>query len=376
MNKNKIIQNKFKSWGINKRELPSSNEVLKREIISRFPTEAEKIISSKRSPLIWLPITFTAVAMFVLFINFSGYLDNVGKQNTQTQLQTESVSTSDFYKSTISPVPPYGGEQLPISDTREFLKISYNASLRTRNVSDLRIKIESIIRNLGGRIDYSNSGEKNGYINFAISKSNLESLKIGVKDLVWTKFYNEQINSQNLLSEKQTIEENQKQAEEKLNYSQTERAQIIGNHNYRISSYQARIISLDTEINTLNIEYQLATPARRVEIINKINQLQAEKSTIQLEITNENKNYQEKINKINSQIKNAQENLKGIQLQDVNLLNNVATVNGIISLSWISLWVMADIYLPGSLLAWVLFLAAFASFLWYRHSIRAPYLDF
>jgi len=378
MNKNKIIQNKFKSWGINKKEIPSGNEVLKREIISRFPTEPEKIISSKHSPLIWLPLTFTAMAVFVLFVNFTGYSNNVGKQDTQTQLQTEPAPTSDIYKSTVSTMPFYREEGSSISDTREFLKVNYNASLRTRNVSDLRIKVESIIRNLGGRIDYSNSGEKNGYINFVIPKSNLESLKIGVKDLVWTKFYNEQINSQNLLSEKQIIEENQKQTETKLNNSQMERAQIIGNHNSIIASYKGEILIKNTEINTLNMEYQYANMWRKSEITNRVNQLQTEINAIQAKIENENRSYQEKINNINSQIKNIQENLGAIKIQDANLLDNVATVNGTISLSWISLWAIADAYVPGALLVWVLFLVAFASFLWYRHSMRVSYnsLDF
>jgi len=352
--------------------------VLKREILSRVSTNFNGTISPKRSPLIWLPFAFTAMALFVLFVNFTGYSNNVGKQNTQIQSQTKSLPTSDVYKSTIAPMPPYGGEQSPISDTREFLKVDYNVTLRTRQVADLKNRAENIIRNLGGRIDSSNAGDRNGYINFVIPKNNLESFKIGIKDLVWVKFYNEQINSQNLLPQKQIIEENQKQTETKLNNSQMERAQIIGNHNNTIASYKGEILSKNTEINTLHIEYQYANMWRRSEITNRINQLQTEINTLQTKIENENKSYQEKINNINSQIKNIQENLGAIKIQDANLLDNVATVNGTISLSWISLWAIADAYVPGALLVWVLFLVAFASFLWYRHSMRVSYnsLDF
>ena len=38
MNKYKIIQNKFKSWGINKREMPLGNEMLKKKFYQRFPS--------------------------------------------------------------------------------------------------------------------------------------------------------------------------------------------------------------------------------------------------------------------------------------------------------------------------------------------------
>jgi len=377
MNKYKIIQNKFKSWGRGEREVPSNNEVLKREILSRVPINFDRTVSPKRGPFIWLPFAFTALAVIVLLVNIGGYFNNIGKQSTiQTGIQTEFSPTVDNYKSTVSTIPYYREGELPISDKREFLKVGYNATLRTRNVTDLRTRAEIIIRNLGGRIDYSSSGEKNGYINFVIPKNNLESLKIGIKDLVWAKLYNEQVNSQNLLPEKQMIEENQKQTETKLNNSQKERAQIIGDHNKNISFYEGQIIVKNTEINTLNMEYQYANVWRRSEIINIINQLRVEINTIQSEIANENKNYQEKMNWINSQIKNTQENLRAVKLQDANLLDNVATVNGSISLNWISLWGIADVYLPGPLLAWIFFLAAFITFFWYRYSTRVSYDSF
>jgi hypothetical protein len=376
MNKHKTIQNKFKSWGRSKQEIPPNNDVLKREILSRVSINFDRTISPKRNPLMWLPFAFTAMALFVLLINFTDYSNNVGKQNTQTQLQTESLSTSGVYKSAIPSVLPYERGQSSISDLREFLKVDYNATLRTRHITDLKNKAEIIIRSLDGRIDSSNSGEKNGYINFVIPKTNLESLKIEIKDLIGTRFYIEQISSQNLLPEKQAIEENQKQTETRLNNSQMERAQIIGNHNKNISSYEAEIISKNTEINILNLQYQSPFVTNKTEILNRINQLRAEINTIQSEIENENRNYREKMDGINLQIRNTQEDIKTIKSRDINLLTNVATVNGLISLNWISLWEIADVYLPGPLLAWISFLAAIVSFLWYRHSTKISYLDF
>ena len=79
------------------------------------------------------------MAVFVLLVNFNGYSGDVGKQNTfQGEIGRDSFSTSGVYKSTTPPMFYYGGEQASISDTREFLKIDYNATLRTRNVNDLK----------------------------------------------------------------------------------------------------------------------------------------------------------------------------------------------------------------------------------------------
>ncbi|MEK7088932.1 MAG: hypothetical protein AAB913_02260 [Patescibacteria group bacterium] len=378
MNNHKTIQDMFKSWGKNRQKIPLNNDVLKREILSKVPINFDREVSFKSSPFVWLSFTFAALAVFVLLINTTGYSNSVGSRQSiiQTESQMRFLPTSDVYKPNASNTLPYNGGELPVSDKREFLKVDYNATLRTRHIADLKNRIEIIIRGFNGRVDSSNSGDKNGYVSFAISKDNLESFKIEIKNLVGTRFYSEQTSSQNLLPAKQVIEENQRKTEKNLNDLQTERRQIVKNHNQNISFYQNGINFINTEINTLNIEYQSATVARRAEIINKISQLQTEISTIQPQIVNENKNYQTRISGIDIQIKNVQENLKTIQLQDSNLLDDVATVNGSISLNWINLWETADAYLPGPILAWIFFLAAFLTFLWYRYSIRRSYLDF
>lgn len=377
MIKHKTIHNIFEFWGRGKQKVPPNNNLLKREILSKVPVNFERKVSFKRSPLVWLPFAFSAIAVFILVVNITGYSNNVGRQNiVQTESQTGFFSTSDTYKSTISIMPSYRGEGLAISDKREFLKVGYNATLRTRRIADLKNRVEIIVRGLDGRVDASSGTDRSGYVSFAVPQNRLESFKIEIKDLVGTRFYSEQTNSQNLLPAKQQIEESQRQTEKNLSSLQAERGQIIGNHNQKMSSYQNRIISINTEINTLNTEYQYATAQRKAEITNRINQIQTEMSTIQSEIVEENKDYQTKINGVNSQIKNAQENLKIIQTQDNNLLDSVATVNGSISLNWISLWEIVDAYLPGPLLTWIFFAAAFLAFLWYRYSMRISYDSF
>jgi hypothetical protein len=137
--------------------------------------------------------------------------------------------------------------------------------------------------------------------------------------------------------------------------------------------YQTRINSINSEVTTLKAEYKIATPVRQAEILNKINQLQVEIGNLESEIINENRNYQTKIGGVDTRIKYGQENLKYIETRDSNLIDDVATVNGSISLQKINLWNVADTYTPGPLLAWILLGLAIISYLWYRRSMKEEY---
>ena len=68
---------------------------------------------------------------------------------------------------------------------------------------------------------------------FAIPKDKLEAFKFGIKDLAGARFYAEQTNSQNLLPQKQIIEENQKQTEKYIADLKAERAGIVKNHSQK-----------------------------------------------------------------------------------------------------------------------------------------------
>ena len=383
MKNKRTIKNIFESWGQSKKELPPNNNALKSEILSKVPSDLGKTFAINHSRLPWVSFAFTAVAVVVFFINLAGPQNNFGKQ-----APTLGESSVDFYKTssnrgTSAPsmpsldnyyTPPfYGGGDSPITDNREFLKIGYNATVRTRRAPLLAARIETLIRGFGGRIDSASSGEKSGYISFALPKEELSTFQLAIKDLAGARFYTEQTNSQNLLPQKQMIEENQRQNEKNLSDLNAERGQIVRSHNQVVASHQSRVDSINRDIATLNAEYPSADAARRAQILNIINQLQAEINTIRYQIANENKSYQTKISDIDNKIRNTQENLRIIKNEDTNLINNVATVNGTISLTWINLWELADAYAPGRLLAWVFLLAAIAYYLfWHRRFIAVP----
>lgn len=377
---NNKIKNILEFWGRSKRSLPTNNEIIKERILLKVPANFTNVALPVHSPFPWPSIAFTAIAVVVLIVNLTSnpmtvVTDSVSKTVSVPSMiggaPAPEVSNQARYDSSYSMSYYYGGD-LPITDDREFLKVGYNAALRTREVSDAKTKIESMVRGVGGRVDGSSGGDRHGYVSFAIPKEDLEAFKLQIKDLVGARFYSENTSSQNFLPQKQMIEESRKQTEQSLISLKSERAKAITTHNQAISSYQTQINSKNTEISILNTEYTGATAERRLQITNKINQLQAEISTIQSQVSSENKNYNSRIYGIDSQIRNTEENLKNIQTQDKNLIASVETVNGSVSLSWISLWEMADAYLPGPILTWVFLLGAVGSYFWYRRFMSVP----
>jgi hypothetical protein len=176
----------------------------------------------------------------------------------------------------------------------------------------------------------------------------------------------EQISSVNLLPEKQQIEKNQKEVEGYISSYKNEKAQLVKDHNSIVSSYNTRISGLDTESALLQNEWQTATTVRRSIITARLAQIQIEQNIIAGELSNENSIYQNKLVIINQKLKNAETGLQTVQEQDRNLIDNVSVVTGRISLTWVSLWEIADIFVPGALLAWILAIAAGLSYWRYR----------
>ena len=105
---------------------------------------------------------------------------------------------------------PYQNPDVPITDTREFLKMYYNASMRTRDVPALTRKVETTVRGYDGRIDSESSSGTYGYVSFAVPQTKYDSFRAELEGLVGSRFLSVNISSQNLLSQKVSIEEQQK----------------------------------------------------------------------------------------------------------------------------------------------------------------------
>ena len=108
---------------------------------------------------------------------------------------------------------PYYNQGVPATDTREFLKVNYNASMRTRDVQGLTRRVVTTVRGFDGRIDQESSSPEYGSVGFVIPQSKYDAFRDELESLVNSRFLTVNVSSQNLLPQKQSIEEQQKQAD-------------------------------------------------------------------------------------------------------------------------------------------------------------------
>ncbi|MDP1690279.1 MAG: DUF4349 domain-containing protein [bacterium] len=231
---------------------------------------------------------------------------------------------------------PYPNPDVPVTDTREFLKIYYNASMQTRDVPALTRRVETTVRGYDGRIDNESSAEKYGYVSFALPQVKYDAFRAELESLVGSRFIKLNVSSQNLLSQKVSIEEQQKRADTALADYTAARQKLVSAHASTVQALQAKIDAPETTAS--------------------------DRTLLQKQLADENAFYASRLNNADANIKYAQDWVKGVQTQDATLLANVATVNGTVSISWISLWDMALLYLPGYWVPTIFALLAFLSF--------------
>ena len=375
MKEYKNINEVFENWGKENQKLPEGNLILKEKILSKIPftLEGYRSYEQKRKPLPWMSMAFLTMAILIVIGNIGIFSKNVDMAVTPmwaergSGIQLETPAVSDQNKTLGNYYYP---NQNATTDTREFLKINYNATIKTRNVGDMVAKTEVAVRGFGGRVDESSGGEKYGYVNFSIPASQFEMFKSQIKSLTNAKLFVEEINSTNLLTQKQGIERNQTQANNYIINFKNEKAQIVKNHSQIINSFNSRVDGLNKELVLLQFEWQTASNSRRAEINTRFAQIQTEKNTIQEDSANENSSYQNKLTNVNQKIKDAEDTLQSYQTADQNLIDNVSMVNGTISFDWVSLFELVNIFV-----SWYWFVVAFligavVSYWRYRMSMR------
>ncbi len=399
---NKNLNDIMNSWGSTHRKISVKNEALKETVLSKVPTVSHPLpVAEPNTGFKWASLGFATMSLAVLVLSF------VNNPNGINNITTLSLPTDagDGGSAIMLPTVPYGGDEdmpnagvsnqayrleaegsfssakdmyypgyslPPITDNREFLKTSYNASIRTRDVTSTGAKIETIVRGSAGRVDSSSLGDENGYISFSIPSDKFMLFREQIKDLAAAKLFTENINSENLLPQKQSIEERQEEIEKNLTSLKTRRAEIVRNHNGAESIYQQKITTLQNEENLLLAELyrDMSTPERKVQINTRLQQIAAEKSALSGKRSTENRNYKNNLAQIDQELRWAEEGKQYVEKEDKNLADNLDTVSGHISLSKINLWGIADLYAPGPLLAWLLGIIALIAYWRYRVSFR------
>ena len=258
---------------------------------------------------------------------------------------------------------PYPSPNVPASDTRELLKVNYNASMQTRDVQGLTRRVETTVRGYDGRIDQESSSPKYGYVSFVVPQAKYEAFRDELEGLVDSRFLTVNISSQNLLPQKQSIEEQQEQAESTLADYKAARQKIVNAHANAIKSLQSQIDADAEELIFLRAQTQ--TP----QIQAQIQAMYDEWLLLNQRLANENASYSSQLRNADANIAYAEKWQTAVETQDQALLDTVATVTGSVSLQWISYWAMAQLYLPGYWIPAIFAILAFLSFLYDRRRL-------
>ncbi|MBI2676744.1 MAG: DUF4349 domain-containing protein [Candidatus Yanofskybacteria bacterium] len=374
----RTIEEVLADWGRRQRQLPSRNELLKSEILNKLQATEPMLpkILPQHWHTPWLSFAFTSLALISLFV---GSLLPLGTSTTVKTLNNKDVELSSPFSNSLSIrkgdsiffTPPQGYE-IPITDNREFTRTDYSANIRTRRVDELVENIGDTVRFLGGRVDSSNSSKQYGHVSFVVPADKFESFRRSVKRLAGGRFLIENIYTENLLPQKQSIEQQQKNAGETLTKLRSEKNSLISNHKKVVAQIQSKINEVDKRITAVRIKLDVTNDPSQREILKaEERRLLDEKNTLEAELANENSNYSSKLYSLDLQIRENEAILDSAFKEDQKLVDTVATVRGTVSLGWISVWEIIRLYVPVNFGFVVFGIAAIAAYLIHR---RRSYL--
>jgi hypothetical protein len=392
----KTINEILASWGKANRQMPPRNEFLKREILGKSNISHSEIARPQRH-LPWLSFASAGIALLVLFISPKflthyttppgipisgpiketlpestqyarepGLYKNIHKAEAFAPLSEADLSAPLDYKKPFARrmQSRINDSELYINDNREFLKTYYSASVRSRHIEELTQRIQVSVRGFGGRVDSASSSKHYGYVSFAIRRDKFDVFKNELKDLFGERFYSENIQTENLLPQKRSIENQQQSAQKTLDQLRIDRNKLKKRHLRIVESIKSEMDAVAVE--TANLQAEVTNDwVRRMEIANRIRELLKRNSELAAGLRNENSQYADNLYSYNSQIHNYESNLTDLAKQDRNVIDTAATVRGTISLSWISIWEIIDLYLPSYWLT-ILFLIL-AVFFYFIH---------
>jgi len=331
--------------------------------MENFEQGTRKVIKISRKKVI---ISVIVVVLILLVLGFS-YMPDTNRNRpfgindgggAESALPTVSVPTTapgiiaedgNYQKGyDMMTVPPdYYGGQPTINDTREFLKTNYSAQIQTRDVSGVVRDVKNAVAGADGRVDSINSSEKYGYINFVVAKSKFDSFKEEIESLVHKKLYTENVSSENLLGQKQGIEEQANSITKSLADLEKSKKDLDARHSVTLKSLASDLSSVQIQLATLRLEIANTTDNAQLTILrNQELTLIQRESTIKQNQNTENKNYANQSANLTSQIKQMNDNLANNIKQDVQFADNIETVSGYISVNWISYWQMAKLFSP------------------------------
>ena len=305
-------------------------------------TKTRKIIKiSKKKALIFVIII--AIISLVLFKLLSPAPQvpmtyDISRTGSDTSTLNSKENTSAIYPGDY----PYQNPTPSVEDTREFLKTSYNTEIQTRDVKSTIHDIKNAVTDANGRIDSTNENPKNGYISFVIPKVNFESFKDEIESITNEKLITENISSENLLNQKQSIEQQQITINNSLLSLEQQKKDLLAQHTQTKNKLQSEITNLENTLYAIDPGpngFSAEDITYRQDLSNQIAQKKQQINTENSMYNTNNQNLNNQINIVNNQIQN-------IAKQDSNFTDNIETINGSIRVTWVSMWQLVKIFSP------------------------------
>jgi hypothetical protein len=312
--------------------------------MENMPLEGKKVIRISRKKL-------AVVVVIILVVGFLFLKNNRYSGPIYTMMggieSSKSISLPTIPYGSPSSRPDYYGGDSSIKDTREFMKVNYQAEIKTRDVKDVMRDVKSAINDADGRVDNFNETQKYASISFVIPKSELSDFKDEIESLTHEKLYFENSSAQNLLGQKQSIEQQEEYAQNSLADLQKQQKDLTITHTQIVNSLQKQITNTQKDLVSVRAIIFTTTDANTlVALRNQESILVQQETSLKQSLSSENKNYTNNNQNLQNQIDGVNAQIKNIEEQDEDFADNIETVNGYISVNWISFWNMAKIFSP------------------------------
>lgn len=319
-----------------------------------------KLFSTKDTLKAWykkrlINACFSIIAT-IIFWGLTGFMSSVIGVGVGGSAPTPSIPISDDNNTS-----PYADITSTIKDTREFIKTSFSATLKARDVEDTSTKIKILIKGNGGRIDSSNISEKYAYFSFVIPKSNLDDFETQLKTYTNKKLYSQREYSQNLLNEKQNLERNQDLTKKSISSLNSQQNEIKNNYEKDSKLVKAEINSKNAQLtivrnSILQNNNQLSNATDTIVRSNISNQLsilgQNENNLLQsiqtsrANLTNLTNSFKLSMSNLGLSLDQQNNVLSNLDTQEGNFFDKIETVNGDITIKYASVWELLDTYSP------------------------------
>ena len=259
-----------------------------------------------------------------------------------------SMSSSENYGAPVSQsMPDYYREQNDITDTREFLKTSYSSTLQTRDVPEVTKDVKNAIREAEGRIDNLTSSTKYSSITFVVPKSRFEEFRSEVESFALAKLYIENISAQNLLNQKQSIEERTKVNSENLVELEKRKQSLLTAHALAISNINKELLVTQSQLVLVRQQKLLTDDSTQYNfLLGQETMLAQTELNLKQKQEAENRIYASQNQTVTNQINQVNGGLTNLTQEDTNFANNIETVNGRVNIEWISVWNLMKVYAP------------------------------